>query len=74
MVELAFWNAFQIPMAVPIFMSFPTKTGKAHRNVIAFVDKAKEDSKIGARGWTVVNPIKANTTMYRAPVHDTVVQ
>lgn len=41
--------------------------------VIAFVLSAKELSRIGAKGWTVVSPIKAKTTTYKAPVNDTAV-
>jgi hypothetical protein len=70
-VELAFWNDFHTPKAVPIFMSFPTSTGSAHRNVIALEESAKEESRIGARGWTLVKPMSTKTTMYRAPVADT---
>jgi hypothetical protein len=39
--------------------------------VIALVLSAKELSKIGANGWTVVKPIRANTMMYMAPVNET---
>jgi hypothetical protein len=39
--------------------------------VMALVLSAKELSKIGANGWTVVKPIRANTMMYMAPVNET---
>ena len=57
-------------MAVPSNESSPTNTGIDAINEMAFVLKAKEDSKIGASGCTVVKPSKAKTTMYSAPVHE----
>jgi hypothetical protein len=72
MVELVFWNAFQTPMAVPSMASFPTSTGMAQRKVMALDERAKEESKIGARGWTFVNPMSTKTTMYSRPVQETV--
>jgi len=62
-VELVFWKAFHTPIAVPSMASFPTKTGIAQRKVMALEDKANDEIRMGASGWTVVKPIRTNTTM-----------
>jgi len=61
--ELAFWNDFQTPMAVPSIASLPTSTGIAQRKVMALEERAKEASRMGARGWTLVKPNRTKTTM-----------
>lgn len=61
--EIVLTKAFQTPMAVPSNESSPTRTGIAAMNEMALVLSAKDDSRIGARGWTVVKPNRANTTM-----------
>jgi len=43
----------------------------AHRKVMALEERANEEMRMGARGWTVVRPIRTKTIMYRRPVHET---
>ncbi|ALO69706.1 hypothetical protein CNL06415 [Cryptococcus deneoformans JEC21] len=52
-IELPFANAFQIPRAVPNNESSPTKMGIEAIKVMALVDRANEEMRIGQRGWTV---------------------
>lgn len=54
-------NDFHTPKAVPRRALFPTRIGIDAINVIALVLSAKELNSIGASGWTVVKPIRANT-------------
>lgn len=62
-IELPFANAFQIPRAVPNNESSPTKMGIEAIKVMALVDRANEEMRIGQRGWTVVRPMRAKTMM-----------
>lgn len=68
---LSLTKDFHTPNAVPSKASFPTRMGIDAIKVMALVLSAKELSKIGANGWTVVKPIRANTMMYKAPVKET---
>lgn len=56
-------NDFHTPNAVPRRASSPTRIGIDAIKVIALVLSAKELSRIGPSGWTVVKPISAKTTM-----------
>lgn len=56
-------NDFQTPNAVPIRRSVPTRTGMEAVNVSALVERAKDDSRMGPSGWTLVRPIRAKTIM-----------
>lgn len=65
-------NAFQTPKPVPRRASSPISTGMEAMNVMAFELRANELNKIGPKGCTLVKPIRAKTTIYRAPVKETV--
>ncbi len=71
LIPLLLTKAFQTPKAVPSNRSSPTKTGIEARYVKALDVKANEDSRIGAKGCTVVKPIRTNTTIYNNAVHET---
>lgn len=68
---LVLTNDFHTPNAVPSSASLPTKIGIDAIKVMALVLSANELSKIGARGWTAVSPIRAKTTMYMTAVNET---
>jgi hypothetical protein len=65
-------NDFHTPNAVPRSASSPTRIGIEAMKVMALLLRAKELSKMGASGCTVVKPINAKTTMYTAAVIETV--
>jgi hypothetical protein len=51
-----------------------TRIGIDPTKGITFIDNANEDRTIGPVGWTVVRPIKANTTIYNAAPIDTIIR